>query len=104
MGPYYDHASLQMRAFVQARRHRRDASVTLHSQTVPKDDDGQGSRRLAVAVPTVPGMALACGAAGLLNKLVAGDVWTMVGWRALLSASIVALAAAVSSLQVLIAR
>jgi hypothetical protein len=49
-------------------------------------------------------MALACGAAGLLNKLVAGDVWTMVGWRALLSALIVALAAAVSSLQVLIAR
>ena len=103
MGPYYEHASLQPRAFARAGRQGRNGSLTLRSKggasAVP-DHDTQASTGLAAGPPTVPGVPLALGGvAGLLSTLITGDVWTMFCWRGLFSASIVVLAAVVSSLR-----
>ena len=102
MGPYYEHASLQPRAFARAGRQGRNGSLTLRSKggasAVP-DHDAQANTSLAAGPPAVPGVPLALRVASLLSTLITGDVWTMFCWRGLFSASIVVLAAVVSSLR-----
>jgi hypothetical protein len=52
-------------------------------------------------VVAAPGVALALSLAGLLGKLGASDVWTMLSRRIVISASIIVRAAAVSSFRLL---
>jgi hypothetical protein len=104
MGPYYDHASLQARALEFGSRYRSNGALAPHGRrgaTSVRGHAGEGSS-WAAGILLVPGVALACNLSGLL-KLVAGDVWTMLLWRALFSASLIALAAAVSSLDLSVA-
>jgi hypothetical protein len=103
MGPYYDHASLQMRAFARAFGRRRSAARAVRPRggaaTGPVDRGKQRTR--LVGVVAAPGVALALSLAGLLGKLGASDVWTMLSRRIVISASIIVRAAAVSSFRLL---
>ena len=100
MGPYYDHATVQARARERAARRRPNASLAIHGKRGAARSRGHvggcGGSFLA-GMLLVPGVAVACHSSGLL-KLIAGEAWTLLFWRALFSASIIALAAAVSSL------
>jgi hypothetical protein len=104
MGPYYDHASLQMRVFARASGRRRSAARAVRPRggaAAGPVDRGKQRTRLIVGVLATPGVALALSVAGLLGKLGASDVWTMLSWRAVISAAIILLAAAASSLRLL---
>jgi hypothetical protein len=105
MGPYYDHAGLQARALEAASRYRSNGARISRRPRAAMRVRGHASERAgswAAGILLVPGVALACNLSGLL-KLAAGDVWTMLLWRALFSASLIALAAAVSSLDLSVA-
>jgi hypothetical protein len=104
MGPYYDHASLQMRAFARASGRRRSAARAVRPRggapAGPVDRREPGTR-LIIGVLATPGVALALSLAGLLGKHLASDVWTMLSWRAVIGAAIIVLATALSSLRLL---
>ena len=103
MGPYYDHASLQMWAFARTRRQRPDRALAPRSKGAAGSVWGERTGALAAGLLATPGVALAFGVAALPSGLGARDVWTIRSWRHLIGASIVVLVATVSSIRLFVA-